>query len=379
MSWFKGLTLNGKYFTREWLLDNADYLSTGQFTKHEHKTLTICSQWLQEQQEFSVQTSGSTGTPKSIHLTRNQMTFSARMTAKALELNAGDRAFVCMAPDYIGGIMMLVRGLVLNLELTVVEPASNPFESINTQIENIAPFDFTALVPLQLQTILNSNANYVSLLNKMKAILLGGAPISLTLSRQLKKVTAPVYQTFGMTETVSHIALRRLNGGEASERYQVLPGVEIGQDPRGCLTIKSVVTNNRQIVTNDIVDIKTGESFVWSGRIDNVINTGGVKVQAEKVERAIEEALLEIEGGKFAEAAFFVGPLPDEKYGQVVIAVFEGSDVSNALMESFRNRLPKKLNKYEVPKRFQILKCFIRTPSGKINKLANLKKILDSN
>lgn len=377
MNSLQGLTLNGKYYSKKWILDYHKSLESRQLTQNEITTLWFCGQWLSGVQEFTVETSGSTGAPKSIHLNRSQMALSARMTGQALRLKQGNRALVCLSPAYIGGLMMLVRSFELNLEPTVVEPTSNPFQSLKLEqrpeIETSQHFDFTALVPIQLQTALSSGARYISLLNRMKAILVGGASISRALLEELQIVEAPIYHTFGMTETVSHIALRRLNGAEASETFKPLPGVEVGADQRGCLTIKSPVTNNERIVTNDLVKIKPDNSFIWLGRIDNVINTGGIKVQAEKVESALEEALHEINGTLNSNREFFVGPLPDEKYGQVVAAIFEGPEFSSETKNRLLETLSGKLSKYEIPKRFCFIDSFIRTSNGKTDRRANLR------
>lgn len=364
-----GLTLNGKYFSREWISQHFRSLEKENFTDTEKRALTFCGEWLSGVERFIVATSGSTGAPKSISLTRKQMTLSARMTGDALGLRPGDRALVCLSPRHIAGLMMLVRGLVLDLDLTMVEPSSDPFGALD--LKTTPPFDFTALVPLQLQSIL-AHPERTDFLNKMKAVLVGGAPISISLQNQIKKLQAPVYQTFGMTETVSHIALRRLNGPQAAEHYQTLPGVKIGQDDRGRLTIKSAVTNDGNIITNDVVELTSETSFIWLGRIDNVINSGGVKVQAEKVEAAIEQILYElnVEPGEF-----FVGGLPDERYHEKVAAVFTGRRLSAETEAVLKAALAKQLNKFELPKEILYLDSVVRTPNGKIDRRTTLQKI----
>ncbi len=366
-----GLKLNGKFFTSEWIVENFRDLKPAQFSQQERATLSFCGRWLTGVEQFIVPTSGSTGKPKRISLTRAQMTLSAHMTGKTLHLQPRERVLVCLSPAHIAGLMMLVRGFVLDLDLTIVEPASDPFESLD--FENTPPFDFASFVPLQMQTILSAGEKYRDFLNKMKAILVGGAPVSVSLHQQIQNVYAPVYQTFGMTETVSHVALRRLNGAEASESYRALPGVEIGQDARGCLTIQSALTNNRTIVTNDMVELVSPKSFIWLGRIDNVINSGGVKIQAEKVEAAIAEALYEM---NIQPGEFFVGGLLDDKYGQTVTAIFEGPSFSQEFQRTISDALSKKLSKYELPKRFHFVEALIRTPNGKIDRIANLNRLV---
>jgi len=375
MSEFGGINLEEKSFTVDWILENYSDLQSEQFSPNEIKTLIFCGQWLSGQKQFSVQTSGSTGEPKSVLLTRQQMAASARMTGEALSLNKGDHALASLSPDHIAGLMMLVRGFELDLSVTVVEPAGNPFVSFD--LKSAEHFDFAAFVPLQLQAILNSGETHLAVLNRMKAILVGGAQVSATFEKAIEQVETPVYQTFGMTETVSHIALRKLNGPDKSEYYEALPGVEIGQDRRGCLRVKSTVTNNEWLTTKDLVEIKSGSRFVWLGRGDHVINSGGVKVQAEKVERVIAEALFEMSQEKNSNQEFFVGPLPDKIYGQVVIVVFE--DVNHIKIDEKRLRslLSRNLTKYEIPKSIYFLKSFIRTSTGKVDRKANLAKIID--
>lgn len=366
------LTLNGKRFSKEWILANYRSLDSAGLKENETATLSFCGRWLSGEEAFCVKTSGSTGPPKVIQLTRGQMKLSAHMTAKALSLQPGDRAFVCLSPQHIGGLMMLVRGLELGLALTVVEPSGNPFHSFGESSKQ--RFDFTALVPLQLYAILASGKSGLAGLNEMKAILVGGGPLPLQLQEKIEQVSAPVYQTFGMTETASHIALRRLNGVHKSELYQALPGVEVGQDMRGCLTSKSGVTRNKRLVTNDMIELTSKRDFRWLGRIDNVINSGGMKVHPEKVELAVTEILAAL--GESNELVFLVGGFPDERLGERVVCVVEGVELSTRVVDGLRAGLSDKLEKYEVPKRFYSLDKFVRTPTGKISRKLSLEHLL---
>lgn len=328
------------------------------------------------QQQFKLKTSGSTGDPKIIVLDREQMSLSAKLTGKVLNLKAGDRALVCLSPNYIAGLMMLVRGMILGLELTVLEPSSNPLQQINV---NKCSFDFTALVPLQLETILKSDDRFRSILDRMKAILVGGAPVSSSLYHSLQQLEAPIYQTFGMTETVSHIALRRLNGPERSKTYQTMPGVEINIDQRGCLTINSPLCKNQTIITNDLVELTSDSGFIWLGRIDNVINSGGVKIKAEMVERAISEVLFEIDGSQHSQTDFFVAGLEDERLGETVCAIFEGSEFSSKTLHRIKNRLSERVTLYEIPKQYYFVERLSRLSNGKIDRRRNLEKLCRGN
>ncbi|MFQ5639424.1 MAG: AMP-binding protein [bacterium] len=376
MDRFKGFTLNGKVLSKDWILKRFGDREALGSTEFERQTLEFCKRWLQGDEEFRVKTSGSTGAPKEMSVRRDRLTLSARMTGSALQLKTGQRALVCLSTGHIAGLMMLVRGLVLGLDLTVIEPGPDPLHSFflkNSQ--NTEPFDFSAFVPLQLQVILSKGERYRAFLNQMKAVLVGGAPVSYALQKSIQQVKAPVYQTFGMTETLSHFALRKLNGPDVSGSYQALPGVELGQDTRGCLTIKSQLTDDELLVTNDLVELKPENHFIWLGRFDNVINTGGVKVQPEKVEQAIAESLFGIENPTVSSRAFFVGSVPDEKFGEKVVGVFEGEAFSRDVQETMLKSLSELLHKYELPKSFCFVNSFVRTATGKIDRKANMENI----
>ena len=367
----KAITLNHKNYPLEWLLDPAIAIDQLSLTFYEKDVLRFCRQWLSGQETFSLTTSGSTGQPKPISPHREQMISSARLTGQALGLHAGDKTLVCLSVNYIAGMMMLVRGFELDLDLIIVNPSGNPLREFSIDTH----FDFSALVPLQLQQILAESPDKQRILDGMKAILIGGAPVSLALKEQLQAITAPIYHTYGMTETVTHIALKRLNGPEANEYFTPLPGVEIGLDQRGCLTIKAAVTNGQTLYTNDLAELNPDGSFKWLGRIDNIINSGGVKVQVEKVEAALENLLRTWQHGRLAGRRFVIGPRPHPRLGQSVVVVLEGQPISSQDQAKLQLNLQKTLTKYEVPRTFYFLPVLPETPTGKIDRLACLKKI----
>lgn len=337
-------------------------------TSYEAHVLRFGRAWLSGQAAFELQTSGSTGQPKTIRLTRQQMQRSAGLTGQVLGLRAGDRALVCLSVEYIAGMMMLVRGFELGLDLTVIEPRSDPLADFPPE----ARFEFTALVPLQLHHILRDSPEKQPTLDRMRAILIGGAPVGPALHAQLQRVTAPIYHTYGMTETATHIALQRLNGPQADGFFRPLPGVITGLDERGCLTVASPVTGGKTLTTNDLVELRPDGSFRWLGRIDNVINSGGVKVQLEKVETALARCLFEQSGPEQSTRRFCVGALPDERLGQAVVAVVEGEPFSAAVEASIRAGLCQALGPYELPKAFFFTAKLLETPTGKIDRRANL-------
>ena len=327
------------------------------------KPETFLRRWHAEQQTFTLRTSGSTGDPKAITLTRTQMEASARMTGAALGLTAGDSALVCLSTDYIAGVMMLVRGAVLGLDLTIVPPSGNPLAEFSPETH----FDFTAMVPLQLQKILSETPEKIGILNGMKAILVGGAPIAPALEAQLQTITAPIFHTYGMTETVSHIALRRVNGTAAEQVFRPLPGVTLGVDGRGCLTITAPVTGGNTLVTNDRVDLRADGSFVWLGRADNVVNSGGVKVQLEAVERALADAIF-AETGEARRVVVF--SLPDERLGQKVAAAIEGIPFPAETLSAIKKTAATNLPRFHAPREYFFLPKLPETRTGKIDRQA---------
>ncbi len=324
--------------------------------------LRFRDQWfLNTPPPFQIQTSGSTGKPKTIEISKEQMEASASMTGQALGLTNSDNALVCLNTQYIAGKMMLARAFTIGMTAYILPPVANPFKHITKSLS----ISFTAMVPYQMKTTIEESPDKIGVLNQMKAILLGGAPVGHQLEESLQNIEAPVYSTYGMTETVSHIALRRLNGRNASPVYTVLSGISIGLDERSCLTIKGPVTRDETIITNDIVKLIPPGQFIWTGRIDNIINSGGVKIQIEELERSIS--------GIFNTLGytnrFMVTGIPDNCFGTSVVLLIEGF-----FAEEQKNRLYHELiqtvSKYEVPKKIFLIPEFSETATGKIDRIA---------
>ncbi|MBD2720579.1 AMP-binding protein [Hymenobacter armeniacus] len=332
---------------------------------YEAKVLDFVRQWLSGTQEFGLTTSGSTGTPTPITLRRRQLEASARRTADYFDLGPGDRALVCLNCEYIGGMMMLVRGLERNMHLTIVEPHANPFAYVAAEAE----FDFAAFVPLQMKAVLA--AGLAPRLNQMKAILIGGAPADATLQHEVQPLRVPVYLTYGMTETCSHVALRRLSGPEASHTFRVFTGIAAGQDERGCLTLRGDVTDDQLIITNDRVNLLDAHTFEWLGRADFVINSGGVKVPAEKVELVLDVALAEIGESRRC----FVAGQPDERLGQAVTAFIEGPALAPKAEQRLQTLLAERLGRYEQPKQLRYVPEFRMTATGKLDRAGTLRSL----
>jgi O-succinylbenzoic acid--CoA ligase len=356
------LLLNGREFSYAAIQEYPAHVAEP-LNGYEAKVLDFIRQWLNGTQEFTLTTSGSTGAPSAITLRRRQLEASARRTADFFDLGPGDRALVCLNCEYIGGLMMLVRGLERNMHLTIVEPHADPFAYVAADAE----FDFSAFVPLQLKMVLA--AGRADRLNKMKALLVGGAPADASLQQELQPLTTAVWLTYGMTETCSHVALRRLNGPQATTTFRVLSGIAAGQDARGCLTLRGDVTDDQLIVTNDVVNLLDAHTFEWLGRADFIINSGGVKVPAEKVELVLDVALAEIGASRRC----FVSGVADERLGQAVTAFIEGEALSGEQEAQLKILLAERLGRYEQPKQLRYVPEFKTTPTGKLDRAATLR------
>jgi O-succinylbenzoic acid--CoA ligase len=329
----------------------------------ELETFAFIRAWLTGVMSFPLQTSGSTGSPKEITLTRNQFQQSARRTITALSLTESDTAFVCLDTKYIAGKMMLVRALENNMKIVAVEPSSNPLK----QIPEESGINFAAFVPLQLEEMLK-HSNCIKRLNEFKVIIIGGGAINATLHQQIRKLTCAVFATYGMTETVSHVALQRLNGNEAQENFITLPDINITVDERDCMVIQ-LPEFSEKIITNDLVELQTPTSFRWLGRVDNVINSGGFKISPEKIEKEIELIFQD----KKIEQSFFVFGLPDNRLGQKLTLIIEGLLIGND--NEILQALAQRVYAYEIPKQILNLREFVRTETGKINRTKTISLI----
>jgi O-succinylbenzoic acid--CoA ligase len=333
------------------------------------KAYQFMKNWKEGQEELMISTSGSTGIPKLISVSRERLKASARLTGKALELGEGTQALVCLNINYIGGIMMLVRGMELNWEMTIIEPVSNPFLELPDNFH----FDFSAMVPMQLAAILENNLTELKI-NSIDKLMLGGAPVSVSLQKQIEKLETSVYLSYGMTETVSHVALRRLNGPDASDDYVLLDEVVAGVDDRNCLHVKGPMTDEEVIQTNDLVEIVSERSFKWLGRADSIINSGGVKIQLDKIDRTAEEIMAELGWSNL----FFSWYEKDEKLGQKLILVIEST---RSVLDGYAVlvKMRERLTPYEVPKHVYFAKQFEFTGSGKIDRIATSLKLKNVN
>lgn len=309
-------------------------------------------QWYADQPQFEVRTSGSTGTPKSIWHSRAAMTASAERTCHFFDLKKGDTALVAMPAQYIGGKMMLLRSIVRGLRMICIEPASDPLQVL----EPMLPIDFTAFTPMQMSTILSHPAS-AEKLTHIRQIILGGGEVPEVLREQLQSLPCEVYESYGMTETITHIAIKKLNGPDRSDYFTAMEGVSLRLDDRGCLVIHAPHLHDGELVTNDLVELHSPTQFRWLGRYDNVINTGGIKVYAEEIERKLQP---------FISTPFFITGTADDVLGQTVTLVIQGTDKID------EQELNEHLSRYEKIRRIVIRDKFAYTTTGKINKRETL-------
>ncbi|MDH5382597.1 MAG: AMP-binding protein [Cyclobacteriaceae bacterium] len=317
-----------------------------------HPALIFARDWLSGQNEFIISTSGSTGKPKEIVLKRAAMEASANRTLSYFGLKPGNKALLCMNASTVGSKMMVVRSLLGGLHLQIADPTPNPFQNIYES------FDFVPLVPLQLKAAIEDPLTNPKLSN-VKYILLGGAPVDESLFQLLKTIKPLVYHGYGMTETCSHIALRLLNGPDPSVAYEILDGIEVKLSADKSLDIYGDITDHRWIHTNDLVELREGNKFLWLGRKDFAINTGGHKVHPELVETAIERILTEINIIQNIQISW----IADAKWGQKVVLVTEGKPLFN--WETVRSLLKNLLKNYEIPKSLIVVEKLHKTEAGK--------------
>ena len=313
------------------------------------------AEWHNDSPTVLVHTSGSTGKPKPMLVEKRRMQASARITCRFLGLHEGDTALLCMPLDYIAGKMMVVRALTCGLRLVSVPPSSHPLAT-----SHLSPFpsrlDFAAMVPLQVWNSLQVPEERHRLMH-IRHLIIGGGAIDQALASQLADFPHQVWSTYGMTETLSHIALRRLNGPEASDWYTPFDGVTLSLTDEGCLVISAPAVHEGPLVTNDIAELSppapasSPRRFRILGRKDNVVCSGGIKIQIEEVERLLRPHL---------HVPYMITKAPDEKLGEQVVLLTESKTVGDVLALC-RLHLPK----YWVPRRILSVDRLPLTETGK--------------
>lgn len=300
--------------------------------------------WFDGEDTLLVHTSGSTGTPKEMRVEKGRMMASACLTCSFLGLREGETALLCMPLKYIAGKMVVVRSLVAGLDLLPVTPSGHPLKDLAE-----APV-FAAMIPMQVYNSLQVPGEK-AVLRQIKSLIIGGGAIDDRLAEELQELPNAVWSTYGMTETLSHIALRRLNGSGASGWYTPFEGVDIRLSEDGTLVIHAPRVCEKELVTNDIAEMNGCGQFRILGRKDNTVNSGGVKIQIEQVEDALK--------GHIAQP-FLVTSVPDEKFGEIIVLLIEGRIPEN-LDEIYERALPA----YWRPKRIVRVSRIPLTGTGK--------------
>ena len=334
---------NGYSFTDKNLIEVA-YSLVKEAEPFEAEIGDFLFDWLSDKTSIKVTTSGSTGQPKEILLSKDHMLNSAKATGDFFGLQEGDSALLCLPAQFIAGKMMLVRAMVLGLELDYVKPDSNPLSGVTKN------YDFAAMIPLQAQ-------NSIAKLGQIKQLIVGGAPISPKLDLVLDVPTSMVYETYGMTETITHIAVRKC--GEPN--FKALPNVSLAKDKRECLIIDAPLISEEKVITNDIVELISENEFNWLGRYDSIINSGGVKLIPEQIALIL---------GPLIQKRFFIAGLPDDSLGEKLVLLVEGKEEPELLQKI---KLQSKLSKFEIPKAIHFLPEFVETDNGKLNRIKTLE------
>ncbi len=306
------------------------------------------AEWHNDSPTVLVHTSGSTGKPKPMLVEKRRMAASARITCQFLGLQEGDTALLCMPLDYIAGKMMVVRALTCGLKLIVEEPSGLPLLRPHLTSPNLGEkIDFAAMVPLQVWNLLRQAPER---LRQIRHLIIGGGAINDELATALKDLPNHIWSTYGMTETLSHIALRRLNGPDRSDWYTPFEGVEVSLNAENCLVINAPVVHDGLLVTNDIAELST-QRFRILGRKDNVICSGGVKIQIEEVERLLHPHLHE---------PYIITKAPDTRLGEQVVLLTESYDIP-----AVRHCCEEVLPKYWQPRRYLHVDRLPLTETGK--------------
>lgn len=344
--------LNGLQYDLQGLLEIAKDLEKSG-VHYEISIGKFLQEWLDDTSMILVKTSGSTGKPKKIELEKSHMIASAKATGVFFKLGENKTSLLCLPANYIAGKMMIVRALVLGWNLHIVAPAKDAI----TQYDN--DYDFVAMVPYQVSYAIKD-------LNKIQKLIIGGAAISKELEDKLQEVNTEVFATYGMTETITHVAVRRINGLAKSKIYTALPNVKFSLDSRDCLVINAPDISKEQVITNDIVKLITPSSFEWLGRVDNVINSGGVKIFPEQIEEKLSEMI---------SLPFIITSEEDKDFGERMILIFENN--GEHPIPNFKEAFSK-LSSFERPKKIYTFSKFPYTETGKILR-SEVKHLLINN
>ncbi|WP_185850167.1 AMP-binding protein [Blattabacterium cuenoti] len=310
--------------------------------------------WYNNNPFLTIFTSGTTGMPKKVILYKKHMYNRAVSTVEFLNLKKiGTRGFLCLSPNFIASKMFLVRAIIFKWKIYCVPPSSNPLKGIKEF------FDISSMIPMQVKFSLESKH-----IENIKILLIGGSYISENLEEKLQNISTICYATYGMTETYGHIAIRKINGSNKSFLYKSFKDINIDVDNRNCLRI--FLEKKYVVQTNDIVYLISKNSFFWKGRYDNIINSGGIKIIPELLEKRINPFI------PFYRR-FFISSISDEVFGEKIILIIEGSPISI--------KIPEQIfcgeKKFYKPKNIFFISTFTENSFGKIRRKETTKKLIE--
>lgn len=309
-------------------------------------------EWHSESTHIATSTSGSTGKPKVIRLAKDKMIASAKMTGEFLQLKSNMNALLCLSPKTIGGKMMIVRAIVWDMNLIISDLSSTPLSNIESKI------NFAAMVPMQVANSFKHNKNQLASIDQL---IIGGGPMSIELEHDLQNLPNSIHHTFGMTETISHIALKSVSKKELN--YSALPNVSFEVE-NNALVINAPRLGVHQLKTNDFIELISPNSFIWRGRTDFIINSGGIKFSPEEIEKKLSSII---------SVPYFIAGNTDHALGEKIVLILESS-----LKLYAKSDFLAVLNKFEIPKEIIFLPSFIRSESDKILRKETLKLIVDA-
>ncbi|MGV3638538.1 MAG: AMP-binding protein [Flavobacteriales bacterium] len=349
---FDRITVDGRDLTRAEAIQRYMALTDRRSEDHTWASAVVKTlQDLGDPDGLQATSSGTTGPPKRFTIPRADLVASAQLTAATFGLRANDRVLHCLPSDFVAGKLMLVRAAVLGLDLHVIDPRGSVLEHVWTRDR----FRFAAMVPLQLHRALQEDRTRVE--DQFETILLGGGPVSQALTDAVQGLRTTVHIGYGSTETVTHVALRTLNGVRASGVFTALGEVSFGRDPRGCLVVYTPHLSVPQHVTNDLAELMDDTHFNWLGRYDNVILSGGKKIFPEQLEAKT--------AGVIPYAHYFTST-PDERLGQAVLLVLECAKPEAELLSEVMPVLMDVLHPHELPRKVRTIPIFERTSGGKV-------------
>jgi O-succinylbenzoic acid--CoA ligase len=333
---------NNKWYSDKWLPELKHRISQ----PWQEEIYCFLDEWFSGKETFEIKTSGTTGTPKTVEFLRNALISSAQITIDTFDLKPDDTLLMCLPTRFVAGKMMLVRAIAGEMRVLALEPKSNPINKLNETI------DFAAFTPHQIQHIIQETPEKLNLIKKG---IIGGSPVSDVLKKRLLSYSPAFYETYGMSETLTHLAIRPLTDQE--ELFTVLKDFNIDVDKEGCLVIDAAHLPNCPMVTSDLVEIVNRNKFRWLGRADDVINSAGVKFFPAVIEKKL---------GSIIDQNFIISKQRNDDLGEIVVLFIEGKELPDDTLKVLKKAFIEVLDKYELPKKIIFLDQFPSNINGKI-------------